>query len=434
MPVVGQKFLAMFVGWSDAILAGQILEDPKYLAAGIVASYLLWLVESLSDLVATGSLAIVARRVGERDRGAAERATWQSLILAAILGVLVGGATWCLAESATGWMQLEGDARALAAQYLRICALSGPPMMVLLVGITCLRAAGHTLEGMYILVAVNLANVGFSWLLTIGWGPIPALGWIGIAAGTSISFLVGGVLTWRWLAKGWAGLSLPSRLDPPDPSSVRAILRIGVPGAINSLAVVFAHLWFVGIIARLGTAATAAHGVAIRCESISWLTCEGFAVAAAALVGQSLGARRPCAARLHGWTALGLGVFATSLMGVVFFFFAPGLVRIFVRPEEVRVFEQGTPVLQLVAFAMPALAASVVLTGALRGAGDTRLPLVYNSCGLLLLRIPLAYLLTSEPFGLGLFGAWVAMVVDLQFRGLAAVYCFRFGGWTKIRV
>mgnify|MGYP003337013338 CR=1 FL=1 len=100
------------------------------------------------------------------------------------------------------------NAQALTARYLQIVAFSGPPMTVMLVGTTCLRAAGETAAGMYILLVVNAVNIGLSWLLTVGWGPIPAFGWEGIAAGTSASFFVGGLATVGWLLAGRSTLRL----------------------------------------------------------------------------------------------------------------------------------------------------------------------------------------------------------------------------------
>lgn len=434
LPVLGQNLLGMFVGWSDAILAGQILVEEKYLAAGAVVSYLLWLIQSFSALIATGSEAMVARMIGAGDRRSANETVLQSLLLAVGLGALVGLGVFFFADRAAAWMALAGDSRLLAADYLRIIAVCCVPMMVLLVGVDCLRAAGHTLPGMWILSTVNLVNMGASWLLTLGVGPIAPMGWRGIAAGTSLGFGVGGILTLWLLFRGHAELRLPRQFPWPEFTYHRRLLRIGIPGAANSLAVVFFHLWFVSIISGLGNSAVAAHGVAIRCESLSWLSAEAFAIAASTLVGQSLGARRPDLARRYGWASTLWGVIFLSVLGAIFYFAAPWLFAIFVRGQQSSVLEQGIPVLRLVAFGMPSLAAAIVLSGALRGAGDTRGPLVYNTAGLLFVRIPLAYALTGLVVSLGLYGAWIAMLADLYARGLLAVLRFLAAGWTKIRV
>src|SRR5262249_19891228 len=104
------------------------------------------------------------------------------------------------------------------------------------------------------------------------------------------------------------------------------------------------------------------------------------------------------------------------------------------RPGQQPVVEAGVPVLRLVAFAMPPLACCIVFTSALRGAGDTRMPVLYTWVGFLGIRIPLAYLLTAPMIGLGLFGAWLAMIADLLIRGALFLARFRGGRWQRIEV
>jgi putative MATE family efflux protein len=434
LPVIGQHVLGMIVGWSDAILAGQILIDAKYLAAGAVVGYLIWMIESFYAFIGTGTEAIVARAIGGGDRKTANQIVLQSLYLSIVLGMVMTLVVYPCADVAGRWMGAEPDSERLVAEYLRIVSLSCPMMMLTLVGVSSLRAAGHTLPGMWILSLVNIVNIFVSWTLTVGIGPIPAYGWKGIATGTSLSFVAGGLLMGWLLFRGYAEIQLPRTELLPSLESCRRILRIGIPGAANQLSVVFFHLWFVSIITRLGNSAIAAHGVAIRCESLSYLSADAFAIAAATLVGQSLGAYRPDLARAYGWTALRSSTYFLSALGVVFFTAAPLLFSIFVRPQEVDVFEQGVPVLRLVSFAMPALAAATVLSGGLRGAGATRIPLIYNVAGMLCVRIPLAYLLTDGYFHLGLYGAWIAMVLDLYLRALLATLAFLASGWTKTAV
>jgi putative MATE family efflux protein len=268
----------------------------------------------------------------------------------------------------------------------------------------------------------------------LGAGPFPELGFRGIAIGTLVGYVTGGLLAVAWLYHGHRELRLPRRWPAPDLRAFHRVLRVGVPGAANSLAVVVCHLWFVAIIGRLGDAAVAAHGVAIRCESLSWMSAEAFAVAAATLVGQSLGARRADLAAAYGWSTFRIGVVVMSLMGLLFWLRPHWLFWIFVSSSNSEILGLGVPVLRLVAFSAPALAAAIILSGALRGAGDTRWPFFYNSAGLLLVRIPLAYALTGGWMSLGLYGAWIAMVVDLYVRGGAAVLRFSSDAWTRIRV
>lgn len=433
-PVLAQNFLGMFVGISDTFLAGQILGTDVYLAAAIVASYLLWMLECIGSLIYSGANPIVARLLGAGKRDEANHIALQAILLAVVLGILLTSATWSLADVMATRMNLKGPAREAAALYLQIVSISALPMVLLMVGTGLLRAAGHTVPAMWILLAVNIVNIAVSWVLTVGLGPMPAMGFAGIAAGTACAFGVGGIATVALLWRGYREIRLPARGWRIERAAAARILRIGVPGAASSLLIVFCQLWFLAIIARLGTEATAAHGVAIRCESLSWLCGDAFAIAAATLVGQSLGLARPELARRYAWRSFAIATAILTAWGIVLFVGADVMAMIFTSSDVPLVREQAATVLRLIAFGMPALAASIVITGSLQGAGDTRGPFLYNTIGMLLFRIPLAYALTEWLFDLGLLGAWIAMITDLYVRGLLSLTRFLAGRWMKTEV
>ena len=232
---------------------------------------------------------------------------------------------------------------------------------------------------------------------------MPALRFEGIALGTALSNLLGGVVVLTVLARGRAGLGLSLRLLRPDWSLMRRLLRISVPAGIDSLSVVVGQLWFLTIVNGLGDTASGAHGIALRWEALGYLSGAAFGTAAMTLVGQNLGARQPRQAARSGWVAFGLGAAMMCTMGLVFFVLAPQMFALFCGgPEQEPVIEAGVPVLRLVAFAMPALACCIIFTYALR-AGDTRVPLLFTWIGFLGVRIPLAYLLTSPSFDWTIF-------------------------------
>jgi Na+-driven multidrug efflux pump len=157
----------------------------------------------------------------------------------------------------------------------------------------------------------------------------------------------------------------------------------------------------------------------------------GFAVAATTLVGQALGAQKPDLAERRGYTAFKMGALLMGTMGVVFVIFARPLVTFFTSDPEV--IAQAITPLRIVGLAQPALAATMIINGGLRGAGDTRYPLYIVAGCIWGIRVPLAILFISV-MGLNLSWAWVAMCVDLFFRGLFALLRFRGGKWKTIEV
>jgi putative MATE family efflux protein len=436
-PVWAQQFLHLAVSLSDAWLAGRIVpleERTSGQSAQTTASYLQWFISSFSVLVSAGSTALVARFVGARDRTRAIHVTHQSLVLGFLFGLSAGVPAWWWADSLVALLGLEGEVAVLGAAYLRPLFLALPLQMIEVVGIACLVGAGDTVTGMWVLSLVALLNVPLAWALCQGWGPLPALGFVGISTGTALAHGLGCLLVVLVLTRGRAGLRLDLVQFRPDWPMMRRVLRISIPAGIDSLSVAIGQLWFLSIVNRLDTAATAAHGIALRWEGLGYLSGGAFGVAAMSLIGQSLGARRPDQAERSVWTAFGLACGVMCAMGLVFFVLAGPMFRLFCpHPEQQPIVEAGVPVLRLVAGAMPALASCIVFSQALRGAGDTRLPVLITWIGFFAVRIPLAYWLTVE-LEYGLFGAWLAMFADLHVRGIAFFWRFRSGRWKTVVV
>jgi putative MATE family efflux protein len=313
-------------------------------------------------------------------------------------------------------------------------------------GIACLVGAGDTRTGLRILLGVAVVNLPLAWGLSYGWGPLPKLGFVGIALGTALSHTLGGLVVLILLAGGRFGVKLDWRLFRPRYDLMRRLLRVSVPAGFDSLSVVVGQFWFLSLINQLGDDASSAHGIALVWESLGYLSGAAFGTAAMTLVGQNLGAGRPHEAARAGWRAFGLGVVVMSFMGAIFFIFAPEMFAFFCPKAEQRpIIDAGVPVLRLVAFTMPCLASTIVFTSAMRGAGDTRVPVLFTWIGFFVVRIPLAYFLTRSlvslgPLGawpgweLGLFGAWCAMFADLIIRGIFFFGRYVRGAWQKQKV
>jgi len=436
-PVLIEQALLYLVGLSDTILTGRYL-DEEALAAVAVSTYLLWFLGSLMTVVSVGATALVARMTGANEPAAANRVCQQAIGLALIFGLLTSIVGEAVAPALVGALNLKGEAARGASLFLRVVLLVSPLLAVTSSGIACLRGVGDTRTGMWIMIAVNAVNASLAWVLVRGLGPIPAMGFRGIAIGTAIGEAVGGLIVLVVLANGRSGLKLDLVGLIPRIRDAWRILRISLPAAGESLTNVFCHLWFLGMINRLGATATAAHGVAIRCEALAFLTITAFSVAASTLTGQYLGAGRPDLAAKAARTAWGLGTAVLSAVGMLLFFAAGPMFDLFLGGKQPAVVAEGAPVLRIVAFALPFLATLNVLTGALRGAGDTRWPWVIVLIGQFCLRLPLTYVLTGPTeqggFGLGLRGAWLAMFADLAARGILVAARFFQGGWREARV
>ncbi|HLY65761.1 MAG TPA: MATE family efflux transporter, partial [Chloroflexota bacterium] len=410
LPVLAQQMLLLIIQQSDRFLAGHLTEiapaetgDPAaYQAAQTTAQYLSWFITSYVFLVSVGSTALVARFTGAGDRQRAIHTTNQSILLAAMLG-LAGSALGFLSRGAlVSVLQLHGEAAGYAAAYLAPMFLFLAFQVVEAAGIACLVGAGDTRTGLYVMTGVTVVNLPMAWGLCLGLGPLPALGFVGIALGTALSHLFGALAVLTVLVRGRFGLTLRLPLLWPNGDLLRRLLRVSVPAGIDSMSVTLCQLWFLSIVNRLGDVASGAHGIALGWEALAYLSGGAFGTTAMTLVGQNLGAGRPDHAARSGWMAFGLGCGLMSAMGVVFFTFSPWMFRLFCPdPSQTQIVDEGVEVLQLIAFVMPSLASAIIFTSALRGAGDTVVPVVFSWIGFLGVRIPLAHLLALPALDLG---------------------------------
>jgi putative MATE family efflux protein len=225
------------------------------------------------------------------------------------------------------------------------------------------------------------------------------------------------------------GLLRLDRLPRPEFDMLRRLIKIGLPAGGEQLAFQGALVLFARQITGLGTVAFAAHNTVLTIESISFLPGAGFAAAATTLVGQRLGAQDPEGARRSSYESFRQASIFMAGMGVLFILVPHWFLSLLVGDPQV--IDAGVNPLRTVGIIQPLLAASFVFSGALRGAGDTRFPLLIKLISPWLLRLPLVFLLTPV---FGLTGAWIGLSSDLALQGILAWWRFRGGRWRQIRV
>ena len=450
-PVLAQQVLGLVVSLTDRWLAGNAagVDGDGTLSlqgAQTTCFYLAWMIGSLGVLASSGASALVARTAGAGDLPMANRACQQSLLLAAGLGLVgwLAGLLWL--DDLLLAIHLDGPAGDLALDYLSVTVLMLPLQLVGSTAAASLAGAGDTRTGLWVGMGAALLNLPLAWVGFRGVGPWPGLGIAGIAWGTGLSQGLGGLALLGLLWRGRSGLRLRAGGFRPDPGLLWRLLRVSLPAGAESLSLVAGQLLFLTAVNTLGDADRGAHGVALGWEAVAEIFGMAYAVAANVAVGRNLGAGGPARAMRAGLTSFALGALLMSLGGAAAFALAPAMFRLFCpRPEQVPVVEAGVPLLRLVAFSMPMLASCHICAGGLRGAGDTRFPLLFTWIGFFLVRIPLTWWLCHEEitlpggcvlqgWGLGLWGCWLAMQADIQFRGTLFLVRFARGGWMATRV
>jgi putative MATE family efflux protein len=429
LPAMGEQLLSMMVGIVDTYLVGHL--GAESLAAVGLANQWVFVATMLFGAIATGATALIARLVGAREKAQANEVLRQSMLLGVLIGIVATTLGVTLAAPAVRLLGAEEEVVALGTSYLRVVASIFFFSTLMFIGNASLRGAGDTRTPLFVMLVVNVVNIVVSWTAINGAFGLPKMGVVGSAMGAATGRTIGGLLVIGLLLKGRSGIRLKLAGLRPDTELIRRILRVGLPSGVEQLFFRSGHMVFARILAELGTVSYAANQVAMNGWSLSFMPGFGFALAATTLVGQRLGASDPEGAQQRGYTAYRLAAALMGSIGLLFLIFPAQIVGFFTNDPEI--IEIGTMPLRMVGLIQPLLAATMVFPGGLRGAGDTRFPMVVTGSSIWLIRLPLAYLFAIV-LDWGLLGAWIALALDLSMRGLINFLRFRGGRWKSVEV
>ena len=256
-----------------------------------------------------------------------------------------------------------------------------------------LRGAGDMRTPLVIGALVNVINVGLAYTLIFGKFGLPAMGVRGAATASAIAFATGALLALASMLRPTSVLRLRADRLRIDFGLWRRIVSVGTPTGMEQLLMQFGFLLYLGIAAQYGTTAVAAYFIGVRILALSFLPGFGFSAAASTLVGQSLGAGQPEEAERSGWEANRLTILFLSVGGLIIFLGAEPIARAFVA--DAGVVGDAVSFIRILAMAQPLMAADFALGGALRGAGDTRFPLLTVLIGFYGARLGCAWIAAS---------------------------------------
>ena len=432
-PVVVQQVSFSMVQLVDTALVGHLGEDA--LAGVRLAGQLFWFSQAGMVAVAVGSTAIIARNVGAGNAHLASRTLQNAILMSLIWGVAVGLAMWFLGSWGLGALGAEPDAKHEGTTYLKAAAVGMPFWSMVFAGNASQQGAGDTRTPMMTGIVINVANIIIAYTLINGVGPAPKLDVLGSGAGFTGAAIIGCVLVLGILASRREGLHWsPTKLFALHPGDARRVLNVGVPAGVEAAQFNVAFMIYTRIIASLGTTALAAHGVTLAIQSLTFNVGFGLSVATSALVGQSLGARKPDVAEKAAWLTTRYSLVFMTAMGILMMLFGRQITDVFVGGEKAEeVVDIGRDLLFIFAFALPGIAVSLCLGGALRGAGDTRIVLFIMAGSTWIVRLVPAYIFAIT-LGMGVPGAWLAAIMDINFRSLLMFLRFRQGKWKEIAV
>ena len=428
-PVIISYLSESMVGLVDTLMVGRL--GAASVAAVGVGAQIFGTVNIVVMAVGTGTLALVARHMGAREPREAQRILGQSIVTAGVLAVLAITPVLLWPRPFIQLFHVGPDVTELAAAFLRRLLLGVPGIAIVFVVAAGLRGAGDTRTPLLVGLIVNVVNVLGNYVLIFGRLGFQPLGIAGSGLASAIAAATGALVALLLVTRGGLRLRV-GRIDlRPDPVAIRRVLRIGVPAAGEQVLMQIGFFVYLTFAAAYGTSAMAAYFIGVRILAVSFLPGLGFAAAASALVGQNLGAGHPDQAERAAWMANRMCVALMAVTGVIAFVFAEPIARGFV--DDPQVVEGTVWFIYMLALAQPLMAMDYVFGGALRGAGDTRFPLLAVVISFYGCRLGFAWVVTHW-WHLSLPWLWAALIGDYVARATLKAWRFHRGAWKTMRI
>jgi putative MATE family efflux protein len=397
---------------------------------GLTESWLT-LVYAIGMGTAIGVSATVARRTGERDREGAAKSAGQGILLGLALSLTLGVIGVTLAPRMLAVMGAPPDVLATGSTYARIM-LGGNATIVMLFLINAIfRGAGDAAIAMRVLWLANAINILLGPCLIFGLGPFPKLGVAGAALATNIGRGTGALFALSRLLKPGSRIDLHRRHFTLDFPLIGKIARIGWSAMVQLLIGMCSWIALTRVLATFGSSVIAGYTIGIRVIMFALLPAAGLANAAATMVGQALGAKKPERAAEAVRIAGSYNMVVLTVVGTLLAVFAPWIARFFT--SDPTVIPHARDALRIVALGFPFYGWGMVISQSFNGAGDTRTPTLLNFFVFWCWEIPLAYVLAIR-LGFGPRGIYVAMTIAFSTLAVAGALVFRRGTWKTKRV
>lgn len=437
IPAVIAQLSSIVMQYIDAAMVGHLGAEASA-SIGLVSTTT-WLFWGLCAAVASGFSVQVAHRIGAGDMAGARAVVRQALVATLGFSLLLAAVGAAISGVLPQWLGGDPSIRHDASLYFRIFSLFLPALQMNFLAGGMLRCSGNMHIPSLMGVAMCVLDVVFNFFLifpTREWDlagltltvPGAGLGVAGAALGTvaAEAVVAGILLRYLWTRSAELRLTAERGSFRPRSETLRRAFRIGFPMCMEHVVICGAQIMTTTIVAPLGVFAIAANSFAVTAESLCYMPGYGIAEAATTLVGQSIGAARWKLTRRFARMTVVMGMAVMGVMGILMYLFAPQIIGLMTPVGEIR--QLGVMALRIEAFAEPMFAASIVAYGVFVGAADTAVPCLMNFFSIWAVRLSLAALLAPS---MGLRGVWIAMCVELCFRGAIFLVRLLRERWMK---
>ncbi|ADO77469.1 MATE family efflux transporter [Halanaerobium praevalens] len=429
-PVIAEQSLATVTQIVDMMMVGRL--GASSVAAIGLTMQPVFFSTALASALGVGTTALVSRFTGSNQNKKAASVLQQSILMSLIFSVFFAFIFYLSAPKLLIFMGGEAEVIKLGTGYLRMISPGFIFMVLAFIVTAALRGAGETKTPMKVNILVNILNIFGNYLFIFGNFGFPKLGVNGAALATTLSRSLGGIILLTLTFTNYSVLKMKIEgFFRFDLNLIKRVLKVGIPTAMEESVRRLAQLLFIRVIASLGTTAFAAHQISLNAESISYMPGFGIAVAATTIVGQNLGAKNPEGAEKGTFEAWKIGSLIMGFMALILLIFPEQLVKLYTTDPEI--ITKASLNLRIIALAQIPMGTQFIFAGALRGAGDTKAVFYSTAISTWIFRLLLGYILV-HPLGLGLFGAWSAMVIDWIVRGSYVIYRFKKGNWKLINI
>ncbi|MFN0205264.1 MAG: MATE family efflux transporter [Planctomycetota bacterium] len=408
---------------------GDLVEGGREaaLAAIHASSVLNFLPMLLANGISVATIATVSRAVGASDRQRAADGVNRSLVISLVIGAFVGILSGVFAKQQIDALEVAAEAHATAVRCLEILSYGSVTMFALLQVTAVERATGHTLPPLVVLTGANLMNAGVAFYAIPRWGAEGAAWATVLCRGF---FAIVGIV---WLYARVPEIRKPLGKLRDLYIEALDLLRLGIPASLQIFSRAVAVIFITRLISkgsagepdRESTDVTAAYSVALRLEMIAMFACAGWGSAAAAAVGQNLGAGNVKRAIRMGWIGALVAGVAMIALGAAFYLLAPRLFPFFIEEDQAprldAIVGYGTEYFRIVAFSYAAVGVGIVLAEALNGAGATRTSFTIDFVAYVGVLLGLAIWLNGI---YGRAGLWYALLIVHIAVALAYALCY----------
>jgi multidrug resistance protein, MATE family len=419
------------IGFTDIFVAGLINRDVQAAIGFVSQLYFLFII--VGNAISIGTVALVSRSFGALAFDKVSEYVKQSLIFGVIVAFILMAVGIFFHGPIIRAAGFPSQIQDIAEKFLIIFSFALGPNYLLIISNGIFRASGEVKKPLVTMFVFCIINIVLDFALVFGIGPVPALGYSGIAYATATAATASMIVNllfftsgrWRKLLKdGWM----------PEKQTIALIAKLGWPAGLLQIAWNAGSIVLYRILSHLGSesiTALASITNGLRIEAIIFMPAFAMNMASSVLVGQNLGAGKSDRATQLGWRISLTAMAVLSVISCIVFVFADFFASFLAR--DPAVLAETARYLRVNMFSEPFMALSLVLGGALQGAGDTRGNMWIIGFCMWIIRLPLAYIMAIM-MGVGALGVWLAMVASMVVQGMLMAYWFHRGKWKNLKI